>query len=72
MIIEDRMDPSKQPSRQHQIHRSPSAIRTLIELQKYYEGPAMNKEESFIVKQKHQRLHSTFEMSKGFGGRTFG
>ena len=67
-IMADRVDPAKQPTRQHNIHRSPSAIRTLIELQKYYEQPAMNKEESFIVKQKHQRLHSTFEISKGFQG----
>ena len=35
-------------------HRSPSALRTLIEMQKYYENPALNKEESFLIKEKQE------------------
>jgi hypothetical protein len=33
-------------------HKNPSALRTLIEMQKYYENPALSKEESFVVNQK--------------------
>jgi hypothetical protein len=41
-------------------HRSPSAVRTLIEIQKYFENPALNKEESFLVKEKVEKLERTF------------
>lgn len=41
-------------------HRSPSALRTLIEMQKYYENPPLNKEESFLIKEKQDSLIKTF------------
>jgi hypothetical protein len=41
-------------------HRSPSALRTLIEMQKYYENPPLNKEESFLIKERQENLLKTF------------
>ena len=49
-------------------HRSPSALRTLIEMQKYYENPPLNKEESFLIKERQENLLKTFQTFQEMNG----
>jgi hypothetical protein len=48
-------------ARMNKSHKSPSALRTLIELQRYYESPSVNKEESFVIQEKQTNFVKTFE-----------
>ena len=48
-------------ARLNNTHRSPSAVRTLIEIQKYFESPALNKEESFLVNEKVEKIERSFQ-----------